>query len=93
MKSEDLTTLPEELKLKSDLEIHQFCSAYESLKHLCLTDDQVFNSSGKLLELRTKLQKMHKKENRILIFSQFTQNVLLFFILILTILYLEFLIF
>ena len=86
MKSEDLSTLPEELKLKSDMEIHQFCKSYDSLKHLCLPDgkykvfcrlifniDQLFHSSGKLEALKKKLLKFHTKQNRVLIFSQFTQ--------------------
>ncbi len=38
MKKEDLSLLPEELKLKSDLEIHLFCKNYDVLHGMCLTD-------------------------------------------------------
>jgi len=73
MKKEDLSLLPEELKLKSDLEIHLFCKNYDCLRDMCLSNEQIFYSSGKLIELRKQLQKYHENDSRILIFSQFTQ--------------------
>jgi hypothetical protein len=89
IKKEDLSMLPEELKLKSDLEIHLFCKNYDCLHDMCLTDgkpkftksnltnalDQIFNSSGKLIELRNQLTRFHEARSRVLIFSQFTQYV------------------
>jgi len=71
--TKDLTNLVDELKQKSDIEIHWFCKNYSILNKFCLTSEQICTSSGKFLTLKPKLEELHSKQSRILIFSQFTQ--------------------
>jgi len=73
MLTSNVAHLSEDLKHKSDIEIHRFCEQYECLTKFRLSDDQIYNSSGKLIELRKLLQTFHLQDSRILIFSQFTQ--------------------
>jgi len=73
MSKNDLSNLEEELKLKSDLQIHLFCNEHECLRKFLFTEEQILNSSGKLIVLKKKLMKAHSRNSRCLIFSQFTE--------------------
>lgn len=69
-------TIPEimnDLSLTSDWDIHHIAQEYPaSLKHLWLTDDQLFRSSAKLLALAELLPRLKSEGHRIVLFSQFT---------------------
>jgi len=71
--TEKFDNLMEHLKSLSDYEIHSFCKQRERLQSFLLSDEQIFSSSGKLVELRRELESLWKAERRVLIFSQFTQ--------------------
>eukprot|EP01116_Phalansterium_solitarium_P010547 TRINITY_DN2543_c0_g1_i1.p1 TRINITY_DN2543_c0_g1~~TRINITY_DN2543_c0_g1_i1.p1 ORF type:complete len:2150 (-),score=617.23 TRINITY_DN2543_c0_g1_i1:724-7173(-) len=68
----DLVDLGERLRQKSDIGIHRFCKDY-GLTDFYLPDAEVFDSSGKLIELRRLLESLRARGSRVLIFTQFTQ--------------------
>eukprot|EP01117_Protostelium_nocturnum_P000961 TRINITY_DN1128_c0_g1_i6.p1 TRINITY_DN1128_c0_g1~~TRINITY_DN1128_c0_g1_i6.p1 ORF type:complete len:1774 (-),score=927.22 TRINITY_DN1128_c0_g1_i6:245-5566(-) len=62
----------EELSYKSDFQIGSICQQHECLKDFRLSDDQIMNSSGKLLQMKKTLSNCQKRGDRVIIFSQFT---------------------
>ncbi|PRP77583.1 SNF2-related domain-containing protein [Planoprotostelium fungivorum] len=65
-------TVFQELEDKTDYQIGAFCQQHPYLKDYELTDDQIMMSSGKMIQMRKILEKCHKHNDRIIIFSQFT---------------------
>lgn len=61
----------EDMEVMSDFELHTLCTKYQSLHDYRLEDDHILDS-GKLRELDRVLSDCQKKNNRVLIFSQFT---------------------
>lgn len=63
----------EHLELHSDWQLHKMALNYPtSLKHLILTKDKLFESSGKFLELKRLLPRLKSEGHRVVLFSQFT---------------------
>jgi len=66
-----------ELSSSSDWEIHEICYARRNslrqLEPFLLTDEQVFNISGKMNKLKEILERLKAENHRILIFSQMTK--------------------
>ncbi|CAM9365817.1 unnamed protein product, partial [Ectocarpus sp. 8 AP-2014] len=56
----------------SDFDLHQVCSGFDSLKHLCLSEETLF-TSAKMERLRTLLPQLVSEGHRILLFSQWTR--------------------
>lgn len=61
----------------SDFDLHQVCSGYDSLKHLCLSEETLF-TSAKMERLRVLLPELVAQGHRILLFSQWTRLLDLF---------------
>lgn len=62
-----------DLSKSSDLEIHEIVSQRAYLRKYKLKEEQLFNSSGKILTLKTLLLKLKQDGNRVIIFSQMTK--------------------
>uniref|UniRef100_A0A6B2KXP7 Uncharacterized protein n=1 Tax=Arcella intermedia TaxID=1963864 RepID=A0A6B2KXP7_9EUKA len=72
--NERIEQVMKELKGLSDWEIHKICLKWpEDLGELQLTDEEMWESSTKLVVLRDLLGRFYKNNNRILIFSQMTK--------------------
>lgn len=56
----------------SDFDLHQVCSGYDTLKHLCLSEETLF-TSAKMERLRTLLPELVAQGHRTLLFSQWTR--------------------
>lgn len=64
--------MAKEVSTYSDFDLHQICSNYDSLRHLCLPEEALF-TSAKMERLRTLLPQLVSKGHRILLFSQWTR--------------------
>lgn len=63
----------EDMQVMTDFELHNLCMKFGSIrKHKLKLDEEIFNS-GKFLKLKELLPKFIIKDDRILIFSLFTQ--------------------
>lgn len=72
-KNYTLDEIVNDLELTSDWDLHHLALEYPaSLKHLTLSEAQLFESSGKLIVLETLLPKLKREGHRIVLFSQFT---------------------
>ena len=56
----------------SDFDLHQACSGFDSLRHLCLPEESLF-TSAKMERLRTLLPELVAAGHRVLLFSQWTR--------------------
>lgn len=56
----------------SDFDLHQICSTFDSLRHLCLPEEALF-TSAKMERLRTLLPELVAGGHRVLLFSQWTR--------------------
>lgn len=67
-----LRQVAKEVANYSDFDLHQICSGFDSLSHLCLPEEVLF-TSAKMERLRTLLPDLVAKGHRILLFSQWTR--------------------
>ncbi|CAN0113697.1 unnamed protein product, partial [Ectocarpus sp. 13 AM-2016] len=67
-----LSKVAKEVSGYSDFDLHQVCSGFDSLKHLCLSEETLF-TSAKMERLRTLLPQLVSEGHRILLFSQWTR--------------------
>ncbi|CBN75290.1 similar to helicase, lymphoid-specific isoform 9 [Ectocarpus siliculosus] len=67
-----LSKVAKEVSGYSDFDLHQVCSGFDSLKHLCLSEETLF-TSAKMERLRALLPQLVSEGHRILLFSQWTR--------------------
>lgn len=68
-----LAHIVEDLQAYSDYQIHTLAKTYNYLAQYRLTEQELFYSSGKFLELMDKLPVLIGEDHRILLFSQMTR--------------------
>ena len=72
-RSYSLSEIETDLELTSDWILHQLALQYPaSLKHLVLSQEQLFETSGKFQVLSELLPRLQQESHRVVLFSQFT---------------------
>ncbi|KAK6170036.1 hypothetical protein SNE40_018524 [Patella caerulea] len=64
--------IKEDMSIMNDFDIHNVCKHYKSHVGKYMLDQSTINESGKFRVLETLLPDMKEKEDRVLLFSQFT---------------------
>lgn len=69
---QSLVQVVKEVQTYSDFDLHQICSTFDALRHLCLPEEALW-TSAKMERLRTLLPDLVAKGHRVLVFSQWTR--------------------
>eukprot|EP01103_Thecamoeba_quadrilineata_P010717 TRINITY_DN2391_c0_g1_i1.p1 TRINITY_DN2391_c0_g1~~TRINITY_DN2391_c0_g1_i1.p1 ORF type:complete len:873 (+),score=175.38 TRINITY_DN2391_c0_g1_i1:46-2664(+) len=69
----NLPNIRDELRESNDFQIHKFCQSYKETESYALTNEQLFECSGKFMALKEMLSSLFSENHRILLFSQMTR--------------------